>query len=83
MAYGERKATDMFYFNEVVAQLRNYIRYERPQSFALTWNLFIKCYTKVKEYGVRKADVLDLFEYAQRERIEKYGSEITGYKNVA
>ena len=75
MSYTDQKYADKFNFECVLDQLRGYIKSNRPQSFGMTWNLFIRLYKKMKEYGI-KYSVMDLFEYAQKEHIERFGSEI-------
>ena len=76
MQYADRRRQDIFYYEEAVAMLRSYIKAQRPQSFAMSWNLFIRLYKKVKECYGYSTPVTDLFEYARKERIGRFGSDI-------
>ena len=53
--------------------MRQYIRTERPQSFASVWGLYIKQMKNCDLYGIARQDTSDIEEYAKKENIEKYG----------
>lgn len=72
MTYADRRQQAKFYFDETVALLRQYIKNNRPQSFASCWELFRKTYKDAKYFGV-STPVMDLFKYAQNEHIERFG----------
>ncbi len=62
-----------FYYRETIKQMRSYIAKNQPQTFAMTWNLFYSLFNRVK---AERKDVEDIFFYAKKERIEKFGREI-------
>ncbi len=43
------------------------------QTFAMTWNLFYRLFKRV---GASREAVEDIFSYAIKERIERFGKEI-------
>lgn len=67
-----RKSTDILRFEDTCRLLRKYIEEQRPQSFASVWGLFKKLYNNVRLYGY-KAEVTDLFCYAEIQQIERFG----------
>lgn len=78
MSYTDLRIKAFFDFESAVELLRKYVREQRPQSFAMNWNNFICRYKLAKYYSYRGyiSSVRDLFEYAQKEKIERFGSEI-------
>ncbi len=79
MNYSDRLRTISFYYEEMVAVLRNYIKQVRPQSFAMCWMCFKRLYADMKAYGASTGDVRDLFDYAQNEHISRFGVDETEY----
>ena len=61
------------YFDDTCKLMRKYMEQNRPQSFASMWELFEAQKKRCELYEILIDDVSDIYEYAQKEQIKKFG----------
>ncbi len=67
---------DMSNLHHTMMQMRSYMEQDRPQSFAMVWNLFRSLCDRVKALYDYEPDALDIWAYAKKEQIKRFGREI-------
>lgn len=60
-------------FDDICKLMRNYMKHDQPQRFASVWGLFMKHKKTCDIYGINIQNVEDIYEYAKKEHIERFG----------